>query len=290
MDSILRLAAGKHGMRRDAPSEVCAVFDGEYWGDLITAKAEDYAATVDIGSLLYGYQFKDKDPDGSRAEHLVDPNFFPQVEIFYTRDACSDLSSRFPRAIPRTPLRQDLDNHSATPTFIMGDMNSLSPGDDAFYVASGLAAHVDRLRFNHDGAQGGVDKHMEQIGKLLHRKFMLRDRKPLDSSRIDYRPVQALLDKGWLDLLAAGDESVGDSENFKYTVPTAVQADFMHVQRMRLDGILANPAAVDSFGLASPQAFIAKSINSPCTEILSDHLPVAVTLQWHDVVRALDQR
>ena len=127
LDSILRLAAGKHGMRRDAPSEVCAVFDGEYWGDLLTAKAEDYAATVDIGSLLYGYQFKDKDPDGSRAEHLVDPNFFPQVEIFYTRDACSDLSSRFPRAIPRPRF----DNHSATPTFIMGDMNSLSPGDDA---------------------------------------------------------------------------------------------------------------------------------------------------------------
>ena len=103
-------------------------------------------------------------------------------------------------------------NHSEVPTFIMGDLNSLSPGDDAFYRASGLAAHVDALRFNRDGADGGADKRMQQIGKRLHRKFMLRDRTSKDPSRIDYRPVQSLLHRGWMDLLAAaGDACVSPS-------------------------------------------------------------------------------
>ena len=98
-------------------------------------------------------------------------------------------------------------NHSEVPTFIMGDLNSLSPGDDAFYRASGLAAHVDALRFNRDGADGGADKRMQQIGKRLHRKFMLRDRTSKDPSRIDYRPVQSLLHRGWMDLLAAAGDA-----------------------------------------------------------------------------------
>ncbi len=288
--SILQLAARKHGMQVYAPSEICAVFDGVYWGDLLTQEAQERTILVEIGSLLYGHHGQDLGQDAHRGtEHLVDPSFFPEIDMYYGRGVCSDLRAKYRKATPLEPSRHNnvTGNHSDVPTFIMGDLNSLSPGDDAFYRASGLAAHVDALRFNQDGPDGVVDKRKLEIGNRLHRKFMLRDRKRKDPSRIDYRPVQALLQKGWLDLLAAaGHSDVDEAQPFKYTVPTAVQADFMHLQRMRLDGILANPAAVAAFGLRASKtrklAYAAKSINSPCTEILSDHLPVAVTLQWHD--------
>ena len=91
---------------------------------------------------------------------------------------------------------------------------------------------------------------MEQIGKLLHRKFIKRI--AADSSRIDYpqsRPCWTRL----AGLLAAGDESVGDSENFKYTVLPQCKLISCTYSACVLDAILANPAA-GLFRLVSPQA------------------------------------
>jgi hypothetical protein len=69
-----------------------------------------------------------------------------------------------------------------------------------------------------------------------------------------------------------------------HTVPTAIQEDYMHLQQMRLDAVLYRRTPRASNGdQASREGFHffrQGSIVSPCSELLSDHLPVVVEMAW----------
>lgn len=182
--------------------------------------------------------------------------------------------------------------HVATrggPLVLLGDLNTLSPLDRREHSARGL---VRRIR---SGARS----------KQLVRKFLTSDplsaeeaaaaaggaagapaHEPAGGSggsglRIDYAPMQRLLDAPLLDLGARTHAGA-------HTVPTRVNADRMHFTRMRLDFCLLSAALGRSCRAGEPAAAPhsnatragcwAHAVVSDETEQLSDHFPLDVQL------------
>ncbi|WP_245640106.1 endonuclease/exonuclease/phosphatase family protein [Paenibacillus dakarensis] len=125
------------------------------------------------------------------------------------------------------------------PLLVMGDLNTLSPHDEPFYMECGIAhtlAQEDRLR----------------------KKFM-------HGGMINYKPMQILLDAGLSD---AGHHSGQERElPFQYSVPTSVNQDHMHAACLRLDYVLVN----ESLRKRGPAASIVRDAH---VDGLSDHYPI----------------
>ncbi|MDF2658012.1 MAG: hypothetical protein K0Q94_803 [Paenibacillus sp.] len=119
------------------------------------------------------------------------------------------------------------------PLLVMGDLNTLSPHDDGYYKEYGLLETLE-----------SDDK--------LSRKFVVR-------GKLNYRPMQILLDAGLSD--------TGHGADFQFSVPTSMNRDQMHAARMRLDYVLVNDALRKKHPVSS-------IIRDEKVEELSDHCPV----------------
>jgi endonuclease/exonuclease/phosphatase family metal-dependent hydrolase len=116
----------------------------------------------------------------------------------------------------------------AAPTFIMGDMNTLSPLDREEHEVHDLKSAL-------------------RASPKLAEKFLDR------AKRINYEPMRRLLDAGLVDVCHARGHSV----------PTPGTEDIMHAAPMRLDYILANDAAMQF----SPRArIVAESATSTLSD------------------------
>ena len=145
------------------------------------------------------------------------------------------------------------------PLLIMGDLNSLSPVDGAAYESTGLLQHLLAIK-EKDAEERIVKKFLRKVNGLR------------PGYGIDFEPIKAFLSVGFTDYLG---EAGRNDHVFHHTVPTMLQLDYMHAARMRLDYILGNPAFQKQFGPCTR----AHTVQSACTEILSDHLPVVLTFR-----------
>lgn len=131
---------------------------------------------------------------------------------------------------------------SPAPVVLAGDLNSLSPADEA--------AHRELLP-------------RLQADPRLAQKFLTPAR-----DAIAYEPLALLLAAGLVDL-CRGEPGGGEHEP---TVPTGVGEDDMHAAPMRLDYILASPAATQR-RLAGLEGVV---VRTELTRSASDHFPVAL--------------
>lgn len=167
---------------------------------------------------------------------------------------CMDLSSRISELTVE-----------GVPTILLGDLNTLSPLDKEQHIASHLAQSLaanDRLK----------------------KKFLRQGAAGLE---IDYRPMQTLLDAGFLDLSLADDshrpgstdgarcdldpEEKGSGSS-ACTVPTLNHLDPMHAAQMRLDYTLGNAHA------HARTACRSVTVRDSRTDVNSDHYPVRAVL------------
>ena len=95
---------------------------------------------------------------------------------------------------------------------------------------------------------------IHNLGVRLHNKFLVTKvlttttqnkknkiiKETKKTTEIDYRPVKILLNSNFIDVLARKKKNDKNNlvEQIWHTVPTAVQEDYMHVQKMRLDAVL----------------------------------------------------
>eukprot|EP00943_MAST-04B_sp_MAST-4B-sp1_P008461 g8461.t1 len=145
------------------------------------------------------------------------------------------------------------------PLLVMGDLNSLSKLDASSYSRSKLLNHILSIPVK--------DTRTRLINKFLKRSANFRDK-----YNIDYGPIEMFLNFGYVDFL--GKANV-ESRMFHHTVPTMLKVDYMHAQRMRLDYIIGNREFVKQYG----QCVNAHTMQSACSEILSDHLPILLTFK-----------
>lgn len=115
---------------------------------------------------------------------------------------------------------------------VMGDLNTLSPLDDTYYQA----IHAERYFASTDTSS-----------------LQLRD------GKINYRPMQILLDAGLFDS--------GYQKSFDFSLPTAIKSSSKATIKRRLDYILVNDAM-------RPFNPITRIIHDPEVDHLSDHYPV----------------
>jgi endonuclease/exonuclease/phosphatase family metal-dependent hydrolase len=167
---------------------------------------------------------------------------------------------------------------SDTPTLLLGDLNTLSPLDDAHYDSEEVVDRVldrdARLRKKFLEKPDGADSSSSTIAVATRGQARR-------AARIDYRPMQQLLSAGMLDLssFAAGLHDGEDGgcglrqRGFQATVGmTNVRDDKMHAAALRLDYILGNSAVCRySHGPAY-------AVRDEETMDISDHLPVLLHL------------
>ena len=126
-------------------------------------------------------------------------------------------------------------------------VNSLSPSDATFYQQSKLVSHIKSLMLR-------KEIQIHNLGVRLHNKFLVTKvlttttqnkknkiiKETKKTTEIDYRPVKILLNSNFIDVLARKKKNDKNNlvEQIWHTVPTAVQEDYMHVQKMRLDAVL----------------------------------------------------
>ena len=95
---------------------------------------------------------------------------------------------------------------------------------------------------------------IHNLGVRLHNKFLVTKvlttttqnkknkiiQETKKTTEIDYCPVKILLNSNFIDVLARTKKKDKNTlvEQIWHTVPTAVQEDYMHVQKMRLDAVL----------------------------------------------------
>ena len=91
----------------------------------------------------------------------------------------------------------------------------------------------------------------------------------LNRGRMDYGGIQAILDQGYTDLIAAGRSP---QLPFMGTFPGALVSDQDHGSDRRLDYIFISPSL-------QGQVETVAILRDPCTEMLSDHIPVTATLR-----------
>mmetsp|Transcript_798 Transcript_798/g.2196 ORF Transcript_798/g.2196 Transcript_798/m.2196 type:complete len:506 (+) Transcript_798:88-1605(+) len=185
-----------------------------------------------------------------------------------------DPHSSLTRVLEAEQIAAHIRAHPLISTVLLGDLNTLSPLDVRQHTANRLAQKIG------NGPRA----------KQLARKF-------LDTARrkIDYSPMQVLLDAPLLDLGAL-------TKAGAHTAPTRVNADHMHFKQLRLDYALVSdslrsacrsreqfarssstpPAegAPNGHGGAELDTLLcsARVVVSEETEQLSDHFPLDVWL------------
>mmetsp|Transcript_43214 Transcript_43214/g.90227 ORF Transcript_43214/g.90227 Transcript_43214/m.90227 type:complete len:406 (+) Transcript_43214:197-1414(+) len=136
---------------------------------------------------------------------------------------------------------------------LLGDLNTLSPLDARAHTLASLPA-----RMSHGSH-----------AQALARKFLTAD-----GTRIDYAPMQTLLDTPLWD--------VGNASG--HTVPTDVNADAMHFAQLRLDYCLVNSHVLGTCAPA-PSVHVLR-LNR--TQALSDHFPIEISMWLHDDAASSD--
>ncbi|MEC8555027.1 MAG: SMP-30/gluconolactonase/LRE family protein [Planctomycetota bacterium] len=145
-------------------------------------------------------------------------------------------------------LKQDVESlPEENPRVVLaGDFNGFAPNDRYHYDAS--------------------PKLVPFFKSLDARNSRARN---LNDGRIDYGGIQAILDQGYTDLVAAR-----RSPELPYvgTFPGALVNEQDHGTDRRLDYIFVSPAL-------SEQVEAVAILRDPCTEMLSDHIPVSATIR-----------
>jgi endonuclease/exonuclease/phosphatase family metal-dependent hydrolase len=131
------------------------------------------------------------------------------------------------------------------PFLLAGDLNTLSSLDRATHESAGLARVIV------DGPHA----------KGLSKKFMDARRE-----RLEYAPMQALLDAPLHDLGVTGG----------HTVPTRINADRMHFARLRLDYLLVNERLLAACGGQGLRLRAVVLRDDKCNG-LSDHFPIRLS-------------
>ena len=275
--SLLSLG-GRH--RNVQIENICLSYNKEYWG-----RGDDttvLAAT--IGDYIYGSIVRGKKNQNDDEEPLnINKEDYPTITLYFGNADCqraaAHLTTAHPSIVPRkgTTLSPNV--------IVVGDVNSLSPSDAEFYTKSKLVSHIQSLLLNKNTM-------IHNIGVSLYSKFLMTTKNPNDAGtkylKIDYRPVSILLEKGsFMDVLSMPSSPAAKNiQDIFHTVPTAIQEDYMHLQKMRLDAVLLRSERSSSNGLHVTRR---GSIVSPCTELLSDHLPVLVELTWNEKKKSSEQ-
>lgn len=185
---------------------------------------------------------------------------------------------------------------SSGPLVLLGDLNTLSPIDRHSHAAQGLArrmrtgtrsGQLSRKFLTSEppsaaeapavAADAAVDAH-DGTGEPAGDGLSTVSKGRL---RIDYSPMQTLLDAPLVDLGARTHAGA-------YTVPTRVNADHMHFMQMRLDYCLISADLSASCRAAEPPVAPhgnvtrggcwAHAVVTEETEQLSDHFPLDVQL------------
>ena len=167
-----------------------------------------------------------------------------------------------------------------TPAILLGDLNTLSPLDDAHYAAAKLEQTLAKdARLRTKFLRTADDSSVAAAGSTGQH-----------AARLDYRPMEVLLSAGMHDMsvkpVALQDSSAAlhdrDGEradrtaDFHATVGmTNVQDDSMHAAAMRLDYILGNRAVRAALREDSRPA---RAVRDEDTMEMSDHLPVLLRL------------
>ena len=138
--------------------------------------------------------------------------------------------------------------HAATDDSFMlvGDLNTLSALDRAVYDAADLPARIRSGPY----------------AKQLGRKFLDRSR-----LKVDYKPMQVLLNHPLVDVGESGGPSV----------PTSINADHMHFATLRLDYCLVNTHLLESCG-GQRGLLRATPLHNRQTDTLSDHFPLEIVV------------
>lgn len=148
-------------------------------------------------------------------------------------------------------LKKDVESLSEeNPKVVLaGDFNGFSPSDKSQYDSDPqLVPFFQGLDQKNSGARN------------------------LNEGRIDYGGIQAILDQGYTDLIAA---ERSPHLPFTGTFPGALVSDQDHGSDRRLDYIFVSPALLD-------QVESGAILRDPCTEMLSDHIPVTATLRLRE--------
>lgn len=135
---------------------------------------------------------------------------------------------------------------------LAGDFNGFSPADESHYAS---------------------DPDLVPFFKMLdQRNTRARN---LNQGNIDYGGIRAILDQGYTDVIASRRSK---QLPFVGTFPGALVNDQDHGTDRRLDYIFVSPSLRE-------QVRAATILRDPCTEILSDHLPVTATIRLRKPAR-----
>lgn len=145
-------------------------------------------------------------------------------------------------------LKQDVDSlPDENPKIVLaGDFNGFSPADKSQYDSD------ERLVPFFEG----LDEKSPRARNL-------------NDGRIDFGGIQAIQDQGYTDLIAS---RRSPQLRFVGTFPGALVSDQDHGTDRRLDYIFVSPAL-------SEQVESVAILRDPCTEMLSDHIPVTATIR-----------
>ena len=148
-------------------------------------------------------------------------------------------------------LKQDVDSlPEQNPKVVLaGDFNGFSPADQPQYDLDQLLVPFFK----------GLDQKDTNARNLNH-------------GRLDYGGIQAILNQGYTDLIAS-DRS--PHLPFVGTFPAALVSDQDHGTDRRLDYIFVSPSLRE-------QVESVAILRDPCTELLSDHLPVTATIRLRE--------
>ncbi|QEF97929.1 Gluconolactonase precursor [Stieleria maiorica] len=160
--------------------------------------------------------------------------------------------SNFQRRIDEAALlKQDVDSlPEQNPKVVLaGDFNGFSPADQSQYDS---------------------DQQLVPFFRSLDQKSP--GARNLNDGRIDYGGIQAILEQGYTDLIAS---RRSPHLPFVGTFPGALVSDQDHGTDRRLDYIFVSPSLRD-------QVESVAILRDPCTEMLSDHLPVTATIRLRE--------
>ncbi len=148
-------------------------------------------------------------------------------------------------------LKQDVESlPEENPKVVLaGDFNGFSPADKSQYDS---------------------DEQLVPFFKGLDQKNS--NARNLNDGRIDYGGIQAILDQGYTDLIAS---RRSPQLPFVGTFPAALVSDQDHGTDRRLDYIFVSPSLRD-------QVESVAILRDPCTEMLSDHIPVTATIRLRE--------
>lgn len=150
-------------------------------------------------------------------------------------------------------LKQDVESlPEKNPQIVLvGDFNGFSPDDRSHYDS---------------------DELLVPFFKSLDRKNARA--RNLNDGRIDYGGIQAILDQGYTDLIAS---HRSPQLPFVGTFPGALVSDQDHGTDRRLDYIFVSPSLRE-------QVESVAILRDPCTEMLSDHIPMTATIRLREPV------